>query len=180
MKQPYNQYNQVKGFTLAELLITVGLIGLIAAITMPDVWSGARASNRRAVFKDTLKIVSEAADALTLIGEVPTDTYQALASRIRILDKDDTARTISLHSGVILSGFASAASPLGRCDTVLVDLNGAGQPNAIGQDQVSITASWEPNNGNACGTLANPITGGMVKPNTAIAGNQAFYTELTR
>lgn len=176
MKQPYNQYNQVKGFTLAELLITVGLIGLIAAITMPDVWSGARASNRRAVFKDTLKIVSEAADALTMQADTPADTYQALASRIRILDKNDIARTISLHNGAILSGFVRTD----RCENITVDLNGINPPNIMGRDQVSITASWEPNNGNACGTLANPITGGMVKPNTAIAGNQAFYTELTR
>jgi prepilin-type N-terminal cleavage/methylation domain-containing protein len=169
-----------KGFTLTELLITVGLIGIVSAISLPGILSGVETSNRRAIFKDTLKILNEAAEALTLRPDVTTDTYLAVVSAVRTLDKDDTARTITLHSGATLSGFSTAIASLGRCDTIMVDLNGSGQPNTAGQDQVSITTSWEPNNGNACGTLTNPITGGMVRPTAGVGGNQAFYRELTR
>jgi prepilin-type N-terminal cleavage/methylation domain-containing protein len=170
------QNKPVKGFTLTELLVAVGVIGLVASISIPAVLDGIETSSRRAIFKDTLKAVTEAADALTLQADAPADTYQALFPRFRYLEKDDTAKTITLHSGVILSGFTRTD----RCENITVDLNGNVAPNIMGRDQVSITASWEPNNGNACGTAANPITGGMVKPTATVAGNQAFYTVLTR
>lgn len=177
------------GFTLSELLITVGLIGTIAAITIPSVLSGMETTNRRAIMKDTLKIVTEAAEALTMQGDVPDNTYLALISRIKTLDRDNVGLVITLHNGVTLSGF-TAAPGVGftRCESFIVDVNGAGQPNTVGQDRVGITASWAPDNSTNCGvatTIPTTFTGGMVMPTLndnaeGGAGNQAFYTELTR
>jgi prepilin-type N-terminal cleavage/methylation domain-containing protein len=183
MKQPYNQYNQVKGFTLAELLITVGLIGLIAAITMPDVWSGARASNRRAVFKDTLKIITEAAEALTMQGEVPADTYAAMVARIRVLERNDTTKIIRLHNGATLGSFNNACAERG--ESIAIDLEGRGRQGVTDNNVVWVIANWAPDNILACdGMTSTPgaFTGGMVKPavRADMPDNLATYIELTR
>jgi type II secretory pathway pseudopilin PulG len=177
------------GFTLAELLVTVGLIGTIAAITIPSVLSGMETTNRRAIMKDTLKIVREAAESLTMQADVPESTYLAMVRGVRILERNDTTLTITLHNGATLSGFTTTpAAAFTRCESFIVDVNGAGQPNIVGQDRVGITASWAPDNSTNCGvatTIPATFTGGMVMPtlNTNAeggAGNEAFYTELTR
>jgi len=182
-------YMKHQAFTLTELLVTVGLIGTVAAISIPSVLSGIETTNRRAIMKDTLKIVTEAAEALTMQGDVPANTYLALASRIRTLDRNDVGLVITLHNGAILSGFTAApVAGFTRCESFIVDVNGVGQPNIVGQDRVGITASWAPDNSTNCGvatTIPTTFTGGMVMPTLdgnaeGGAGNQAFYTEITR
>ena len=174
------------GFTLAELLITLGLIGIIAMLTLPGLLDGMGTSNRRAIMKDTLKILTEAAEALTLQGNVPADTYQAMVSRIRTLDRNDTTKIITLHNGATLDSFnGGCGGAQNPAETILIDLNGKNGPNTDGQDRVWVIASWAVNNGTNCSSFTTEtITGGMVKPvnrnTTTAAANLAFYKELTR
>lgn len=43
-----------KGFTLAEVLITLGLIGIVAAMTLPSLVNNARNKQLEAAFKEKL------------------------------------------------------------------------------------------------------------------------------
>lgn len=49
------------GFTLAEVLITLGIIGVIAAMTIPTIIANTNANKYRAAFKKTVSTLSQAA-----------------------------------------------------------------------------------------------------------------------
>jgi prepilin-type N-terminal cleavage/methylation domain-containing protein len=172
------------GFTLTELLVAVGVISLLGALTIPKVIASIDTGLHRSSFKDTYKSLTEAAEALTLQGEVPSNTYLAIISRMKTLDRDDTNLRFQLHNGSTLSDF-TANSP-DRCETILVDLNGTAAPNTIGVDRISLVVSWAPNNATVCGASTSTpatFTGGMVLPAidtdpSSGAGNQAFFRIL--
>ena len=50
-----------EGFTLAEVLITLTIIGVISALTLPAIQSNTAASRNRAALKNTMAILSQAA-----------------------------------------------------------------------------------------------------------------------
>ena len=50
-----------KGFTLAEVLITLGIIGVVAAMTIPNLIANANANKYRSQFKKTVSSLSQAA-----------------------------------------------------------------------------------------------------------------------
>ena len=50
-----------QGFTLAEVLITLTIIGVISALTLPAIQSNTAASRNRATLKNTMAILSQAA-----------------------------------------------------------------------------------------------------------------------
>jgi len=49
------------GFTLAEILITLGIIGIVAAMTIPTLIANTRSQQYRSRFKKTISILSQAA-----------------------------------------------------------------------------------------------------------------------
>lgn len=55
----YKNFKQ--GFTLAEVLITLGIIGVVAAVTIPTLIANTRANKYRSVFKKTVSTLSQAA-----------------------------------------------------------------------------------------------------------------------
>lgn len=52
-----------QGFTLAEVLITLTIIGVISALTLPAIQSNTAANRNRAALKNTMAILSQAAQA---------------------------------------------------------------------------------------------------------------------
>ncbi len=62
-------------FTLAEVLITLGIIGVVAAITMPVVIARYKAKVMEAQFKKTYSIVSNATRMLVYEGFSPYDEF---------------------------------------------------------------------------------------------------------
>ncbi len=48
------------GFTLAEVLITLGIIGVVAALTMPTLINSTRGMQNRVAFKKALSVISQA------------------------------------------------------------------------------------------------------------------------
>ena len=50
-----------KAFTLAEVLITLGIIGVVAAMTIPTLIVNTRAQQFRSKFKKTVSTLSQAA-----------------------------------------------------------------------------------------------------------------------
>ncbi|MBQ8458664.1 type II secretion system protein [bacterium] len=53
--------NKTKGFTLAEVLITLGIIGVVAALTIPTLIANTNANKFRSQFKKTVSTISNAA-----------------------------------------------------------------------------------------------------------------------
>jgi prepilin-type N-terminal cleavage/methylation domain-containing protein len=173
------------GFTLAELLVTVGLIGIVSALTIPSVLQGAEVAQRRAIFKETIRMISDAAETLTADPNAPTGFYAAFSTRLKILESGITAADgwVLLQNGARLYSLNNAFN---RCDTVGIDLNGTAPPNRIGEDVVGIVVSWAPNNVVSGMTASTAVfTGGMVKPIIdsylgGWAGNEAYFAELSK
>ena len=74
-------YNKKSAFTLAEVLITLGIIGVVAAITIPELIQSNKAARLHAAFKESYSIVQqafklmEADDVSTDPDDYPTGTF---------------------------------------------------------------------------------------------------------
>lgn len=141
------------GFTLAEVLITLVIIGVIAAMTVPSLMNNTRGQEYRAALK---KAVSALNQSLTLHyaldGESAADLSgatnlaNALQLHMNVLDSgaynqpkgelaactkgtncfattDGIVYYVSSHAG------ATCSSGTGSCGTIWVDVNGDRNPN---------------------------------------------------
>lgn len=66
-----------KGFTLAEVLITLGIIGIIAAMTLPTVINNARNKEHEARFKQAYSLIYQ---AVLLMGNDDPQLWQTYCS----------------------------------------------------------------------------------------------------
>lgn len=57
-------YNLKKGFTLAEVLITLGIIGVVAAMTLPSVINNSKSKEYEALLKKAYSTLSQAITAM--------------------------------------------------------------------------------------------------------------------
>jgi prepilin-type N-terminal cleavage/methylation domain-containing protein len=57
-----------RGFSLAEVVISLAVLGLIASLTLPSLFMSMDRAKKRAVFKEAFQAISEAAHAATLEG----------------------------------------------------------------------------------------------------------------
>ena len=72
----HHTHNKIKsGFTLAEVLITLGVIGVVAAITMPTLISHHRAKVFEAQLKKAYSSISNATRMLVAQGMSPYDDF---------------------------------------------------------------------------------------------------------
>ena len=70
-----------KGFTLAEVLITLGIIGIVAALTLPSLVSNYRKKVTAAKLKQTYSILSNAIYKQQTLSGIPFSFYYALQYR---------------------------------------------------------------------------------------------------
>ena len=70
-----------KGFTLAEILITLAIIGIVAALTIPSVISNAQQQEYKTGLKKAVNVLNQAiATNLALDGDTPYTTKDSLAN----------------------------------------------------------------------------------------------------
>ena len=60
IKRKVKNYDKKFGFTLAEVLITLGIIGVVAAMTIPTLIANTNSAKFRAQFKKTLSTLNQA------------------------------------------------------------------------------------------------------------------------
>ena len=76
-----HHYKSKKGFTLAEVLITLGIIGIVAALTLPSLVSNYRKKVTAAKLKQTYSILSNAIYKQQTLSGIPFSFYYALQYR---------------------------------------------------------------------------------------------------
>lgn len=106
-----------KGFTLAELLIALGILGVIATFTIPKVLNASQSSQNTAIAKEAASMVSGSYSAYSLNNTVATGTtagvltqymnYVAMATNAEALVTSGaacsgTAPCLKLHNGGVL------------------------------------------------------------------------------
>jgi prepilin-type N-terminal cleavage/methylation domain-containing protein len=143
------------GFTLAEVLIVLGIIGVVAALTIPTLMNQTRMSEYQTGLK---KVVAELNQAVMM--NVATDNsdfadldstgtgdntlYNLLYNRVRTVstsaaENDATNTELFFHDGtaVIINTTSKACTELAKC-TATVDINGHKKPNALTPDETHL------------------------------------------
>ena len=107
----FNMRTKKFGFTLAEVLITLGIIGVVAAMTIPTLISNTNSAKFKSQYKKTLSTLNQA--ALMATAQYDLDYASLTADCGGATDKPDvTASMCALINGT-LSGatyYSSAAS----------------------------------------------------------------------
>ena len=153
--------NSKKGFTLAEVLVTLTIIGVIAALTLPLLMGGTNTASFKTGYKKAISVLSQAimmnqskdlngpnlcaaCDQAGATGSQALATY--FASSINTLGAP-AAGVFTSADGMVFT-FTHSATATGCADdtvfanavcTVMVDVNGAKAPNALTTGATSTT-----------------------------------------
>jgi len=141
------------GFTLAEVLITLGIIGVVAAMTIPTLMQKTNDAEIKASFKKIISVVNQgismnyALDGVDFSnissGGNPGDTqgtswYGFLYNRLNVVGSkaDDLGQAVFFSDGSSIIIPASGATKDGGCAKegdcyVVIDVNGEKGPNAF-------------------------------------------------
>lgn len=155
-KTKYYESSFNRGFTLAEVLITLGIIGLVAAMTMPSLIQDHRKKVTSARLKKFYNTMSQALilsendngpagewekegaireDDGTLI-DTPDNSiaffkkYFAPYMKVIIIDKDEKNKAFAVFADGSTITFLN-----GNCVDMIFDTNGNKRPNIEGRDQ---------------------------------------------
>ena len=126
----------LQGFTLAELLIALAILGVMATFTIPKILAANAEQQKKAVFKETIAALSAiTVDASQNLSVVRSDVKDFFRQRLNY--------TKIFSTNVLTEGCWSAA---GNADAYLLangaaitDINGG----AIAQDRETIEIDWD-------------------------------------
>ena len=120
------------GFTLAEVLITLGIIGVVAAMTMPTLMNSTQGAQYKTAYKKALSAISQAvtlnvaldewnfADAT---GSSPYTVTEMLSSRMNVVRTETTASNIVDAKGNAYSVSIGSGSRQGITSAEAIDSN---------------------------------------------------------
>lgn len=102
------------GFTLAEVLITLGIIGVVAAMTIPNLIANTRSSQYRSAFKKAVSTLSQAARMSEAQYDFDYAGINAKCGSSPATEHPEEVMTIC----AILNGTLSGATYLGRANNL--------------------------------------------------------------
>ncbi|MGE0199649.1 MAG: type II secretion system protein [Candidatus Melainabacteria bacterium] len=123
-----------KGFTLAELLIALAILGVIATFTIPKVLQASGEGQNTSIAKETISMVSGAFSAYQLSNPIATTTTTAnLTTNMNYVSFDTATATVFtcipanpclvLHSGAWMQYTAAQAYTAGTTSTHYITFN---------------------------------------------------------
>jgi prepilin-type N-terminal cleavage/methylation domain-containing protein len=149
-------HNSRKGFTLAEVLITLSIIGVVAALTIPSLISSTTSSQYQTAFKKSVSTLNQALTFVRANGGTLESGVTSSAVLTGILDDnlniitsnngviwlaDGSKMAIILGSGDATTNTACSAMPANNVIATaaalqdecyaIIDVNGDKEPNTI-------------------------------------------------
>ena len=136
--------NRKSGFTLAEVLVTLMIIGVIAAMTIPSLMQSTAQQEYRAAFKKAMSMINQAVtlnyalegrDASDYVG---TSFHDLLTQRLNVLKDDTNNSALYTADGMYFKALAGENTACNAnngmessniCGMVEVDVNGEKGPN---------------------------------------------------
>ena len=143
--------NKKSGFTLAEVLVTLMIIGVIAAMTIPSLMQSTAQQEYKAAFKKAVSMLNQAVTLnYALDGEdgssfTGTSFFNLLTKRLNVMSSVSGSRELYTADGMWFKATATNANACNanadnpnatsnRCGTVIVDVNGQKGPNKLTTD----------------------------------------------
>ena len=141
--------NKKSGFTLAEVLVTLMIIGVIAAMTIPSLMQSTAQQEFRAAFKKAVSMINQAVTLnYALDGRDATDYSTSnfislMTQRLNVMSMDGTNAMYTADgmwfststtqaggaTGTTTCNANDTATPGNVCSVVVVDVNGMKGPN---------------------------------------------------
>ena len=139
---------KIKAFTLAEVLITLGIIGIVAALTLPAVSTRIAKSEATARLKKFNSMMYQVIMQTEQVNE-PTsewntsndDMEEFFLKYFAPYMKYVEAKTVSGRYTVYFADGSSLLLERGDCLDFYFDINGAKKPNTYGKD-LFLFSSW--------------------------------------
>ena len=140
--------NKKSGFTLAEVLVTLMIIGVIAAMTIPSLMQSTSQQEYKAAFKKAVSMLNQAVtlnyalDGLDGTDYTGTAFYDLMTQRLNVMSSTASNAEVYTADGMYFKALASGASlnatgcaveaPMNTsnvCSIVSIDVNGMKGPN---------------------------------------------------
>ena len=169
-----------KGFTLVEALVTLGIIGTIAAITIPsvvnDVYERETIAKARKIYSVLNQGMHNAINTSDLnftlyCGQATAPTFEDFQDKFNldqmfnISDNDFTMTGVQV-AGVLLKSGEAFSVTLSRdgdnCGTITADINGNDTPNQAGADRFVFNLSCKGEVVPQLGTSHDAIVNGVL------------------
>jgi len=162
------------GFSLAELLLALLILGQIATFTIPKVLTAQQNAQKMATFRQEIATLSELAYLGVLQGKLSADNvYEYYRDNMNYIKKcttnsttqgcwdavqgdgigsaNDTEPGFVAHSGASVVGFDNGGTV--EHEQMIIDWNGAKGPNLHGDDQIYLRIMFEDFGGAKAGTV---------------------------
>ena len=129
------------GFTLAEVLITLGIIGVVAAMTMPTLMNSTNGAQYKTAYKKALSVLSQAVvlnvalddyDLSQTTAATEDDNaslYNLFKNRMNVVKTQGASQCTAGNKTQDVAANGTDAAP-GKCYGV-IDVNGEKNPNRI-------------------------------------------------
>ena len=187
------------GFTLAELLISLAILGVIATFTIPKILHGQDDAQRKAVLKESIalfaQIVHEGVISGQLTDPLPSpnmDYFTDKVNAVRICPTDSNTEGcwshaapgpnfgtqlgqagFVLHNGAVVAGIDDTNGY--NFEFFAIDWNGSDGPNQEGDDQIMLSMCWSSGATCADGTRRDTVVGRAANP-VSVTMYRAIFT----
>lgn len=186
------------GFTMAELLVILAILGIISAFTIPKVLSAQHDGKKKAVFRETIAMMAQIGWEGTMSGQLRGDTIAEYClekiNAVKACYNDAINKgcwgasqpvlggpfspaqsAYVLHNGAQVGGWqnTTANSPF---SFIVIDWNGPEGPNVEGEDQIILRVLLQDNV--ATGMPAYPSQKGSIIPIPGYSNSENLYREI--
>jgi hypothetical protein len=143
---------------LAELLIALGILAVIATFSIPKILMSQQTSKKKAVLRETISALNEAFVPACLAGEITEGTFgtymRSHLNAVKICTTNSMSQGcwygtdlvgqsatpgVIMHNGAVIAGLDNDVSG-GGTDTLMVDWDGPGSTNLHADDQIVLRA----------------------------------------
>ncbi len=180
------------GFTLAELLIALAILGVIATFSIPKILNAQQNQQKNAIFKESIGAISAAVYNYCVMQPANINQYDFMISQVNTVTQcpnnaysegcspsstlgEQTGPGFILANGASIAGIDRIILPANYTNGFVIDWNGLNPPNVDGDDQMrlglnfSSTIPWS-----YSGVTIRPCTVGPINPSSITLFNQVF------